>query len=255
MNALLQVDNVSVRFGGLQALDDVSLDIAPGEIAGLIGPNGAGKTTLFNAIGGLVPLRSGGITFDGVDIHRLPAHRRAGLGIGRSFQNLGLMQEQTVETNLLAGLHLNAGYGVLSPLAQPARFVAAEGASRESVTAALDAVGLGDHHQRVVADLSFGVARLVEVAGLLSRHPQLLLLDEPTTGLDAVESEQLKAVLRDAVASGTTLLVVAHDVGFIMDLCRVVHVLAEGRVLYSGSPTGAQNDHRVIESYLGSARR
>ena len=251
MTDLLEVDGLSVSFGGLRAVDDVSLRVTEGSIVGLIGPNGAGKTTTFNLISGLTRPTSGTIRFRGREIAGMSAERRAALGIGRSFQNLGIVQDETVLVNLLAGQHLSSGYGDLDVLFRPWRWWRRERelAQRARTIAAL--FGLAKVLHRPVRDLSFAQARFVELACVLCENPDLLLLDEPTTGLDMGETRQLLTALRAQCDSGKTILLVGHDVRFVMELCDDIYVLAEGRILFHGDPETAQRDPQVIAAYLG----
>ena len=249
--SLLELRGIGRSFGGVRALDDVSLDVEDGTIAGLIGPNGAGKTTLFNVVSGLQPAE-GSVVFDGREISHLPPHRRAMLGIARSFQNLGLMVDETAETNVLAALHRSAGYSVADVLVRPIKRTMRERQLRERAADALDRFGLLDDRDRVVADLSFAKARFVELAAVVAEEPRLMLLDEPTTGLDVSEIATLSATLHDIKERGTTMLIVAHDVGFVMQMCDTVYVLAEGRLLFHGAPEAVQSDESVIAAYLGT---
>ena len=253
MTTLLDVREATLAFGGLQALGGVSLTVDQGAIVGLIGPNGAGKTTLFNSISGLQPLDDGHVVFRGDDVTALPAHRRAALGIGRSFQHLGLMMDESPITNVLAAQHLGAGYGGAEILVRPWRWRRRERTLRARAMSALDAFGLSDERDRPVKDLSFAAARFVELAAVLVESPALMLLDEPTTGLDVAEVALLRDRLDDVRADGTTILVIAHDVGFVMGLCDHVYVLAEGRLLAEGAPDAVQRDPAVVEAYLGVA--
>lgn len=255
MTALLRAEHVSVQFGGLQALDDVSLDVGEGSVVGLIGPNGAGKTTLFNVISGLQSPTSGSILFDGQDITVVPPHRRAALGIRRSFQNLGLIQDQTVEVNVLAGRHLASSYQPWDVVARPWRWLAQERESRRRAADLMALFDLEDDRDERVSDLSFAAARFVELAAILAGDPRILLLDEPTTGLDVNESVQLQQVVRALRRDGRTMLVIAHDVGFVMRTCDWVYVLAGGRLLAQGTPEQVQADDAVIEAYLGGVRQ
>jgi branched-chain amino acid transport system ATP-binding protein len=249
--SLLELRKVGLSFGGVRALDDVSLDVTEGSIVGLIGPNGAGKTTLFNVVSGLQQAE-GSVAFDGREIGHLPPHRRAALGMARSFQNLGLMMDETAETNVLASLHRSAGYTGADVLLRPWKRAAREEALRQRAGAALDRFGLVDDRDRVVADLSFAKARFVELAAVVAEEPRLMLLDEPTTGLDLNEITTLVDALREIKERGTTMLVVAHDVGFVMQMCDEVYVLAEGRLLFHGAPEAVQTDESVIAAYLGT---
>ena len=249
----LAVRDATVVFGGLRAVDGVNLDVEEGSIVGLIGPNGAGKTTCFNAISGLQALTSGMVTFRDENVTALAAHDRAARRIGRSFQHVGLMLEETVLTNVLAAQHLGAGYTGAHLALRPRRWWRRERELTMRAEEVLESIGLFDHRNRAVRDLSFAGARAVELAAVLVESPVLMLLDEPTTGLDVAEVEELRAVLRRANESGTTILVIAHDVGFVMGLCDEVHVLARGQLLSSGTPEQVRTDPAVVEAYLGSA--
>lgn len=251
MTPLLEVRDVAVQFGGVRALQGVSAAAEHGTIVGLIGPNGAGKSTLFNVITGLSAPDSGAVLFDGQDITALPPHRRAAFGLARSFQNLGVMQEETVLTNVLASLHRSAGYRNMDVVLRPRRYLQGEAALRRRALVALEEFDIGSEAHRPVEDLSFAKARFVELAAVTAEQPRLMLLDEPTTGLDLEETQRLEDILRTLRDGGTTIVVVAHDVGFVMRLCDYVYVLAEGQMLYSGLPAQVQKHPSVVEAYLG----
>lgn len=246
---MLDVRDVSVRFGGLVALRDVSIVVPEGRIVGLIGPNGAGKSTLFNVVTGL-QRATGQVHLAGRDISGLPAHQRARLGIGRAFQNLGLMRHESVETNLMAAQHLDASYSSFQ-LFSPRGPRRAEARLRARAHEVATTFGLTPYLNDPIGELSFGIARFVELACVQLRRPMLMLLDEPTTGLDMGETERLLQVLRGVPEQGTTVLLVAHDVRFVMDLCDHIYVLAEGSMLFDGPPAAVQRNPAVVEAYLG----
>jgi branched-chain amino acid transport system ATP-binding protein len=251
LTSLLCVRGISRRFGGVQAVNGVSLKVEAGEIVGLIGPNGAGKTTSFDIISGIVRADEGSIELDGAEMVDMPAHERARLGIGRSFQNLGLMQDETAETNVLSYLHRSAGYSGIDVLVRPWRRAVGEADLKRRSDAALARFGLENDRDRRVCDLSFAHARFVEIAAVVAEEPRLMLLDEPTTGLDLAEVERLGEILLQLRGEGTAILVVAHDVSFVMRVCDHVYVLAEGRPLFDGSPAQVQVHPAVAEAYLG----
>jgi ABC-type branched-subunit amino acid transport system ATPase component len=250
---LLEVDDLSVSFGGLRAVDSVSLRVREGSIVGLIGPNGAGKTTTFDLISGLTRPTSGTIRFRGREIGSLPAEQRAALGIGRSFQSLGIVQDETVLVNLLAAQFLSSAYGDLDVVFRPWRWRRRERELKERAIKVAASLGLEAAVRQRVGDLSFAQARLVELACVLCEDPALLLLDEPTTGLDLTERRQLLGALRTQRDNGKSILLVGHDVRFVMELCDDIYVLAQGGILFHGDPERAQRDPDVIAAYLGRA--
>ena len=239
--ALLEVRGVDVRFGGHQALQAVDLDVEAGRVTGLIGPNGAGKTTLFDVVTGLRSPDRGSVVLDGRDVTRLPPHRRARLGMARTFQRLEVFGSLTARENILTALE------IAGRRAHPSGRTAAE------VDAVLERVGLSAlAHVRADA-LPTGSARLVELGRALATRPRVLLLDEPASGLDDAESEALGAVLVDLARSGTAVLLVEHDVGLVMRVCPWVYVLDAGSVLVAGTAADVQADPAVLAAYLGPA--
>ena len=239
--SLLEIDGVSVRFGGLIAVDDVRLTVQEGAITGLIGPNGAGKTTLFNVITGLQAPTSGRVVLDGADISAWKPQQRARSGIARTFQRIEVFGSLSVFDNVLTAAELRRSW---STDGEDPRAVAAEQLARVGIESYAD----------VMADaVPTGVARLVELARALALRPRLLLLDEPSSGLSEEETHAFAGLLREVVAVGGSVLIVEHDVDLVMGLCSTIHVLDFGRVICSGTPSVVQADPAVQQAYLGTA--
>jgi branched-chain amino acid transport system ATP-binding protein len=248
--ALLEAVGVAKHFGGLMALDDVSIDVGAGEAVGLVGPNGAGKTTFFNCLLGLLRPDSGKVTFKGIDLAGMPIHRRARLGIGRTFQRVELFAGLTVGEHLLIAERARRGRGgVLFDLLGGGRPTDEE---RERVAEMVELVGLGGAADVPVEALSLGHARLVELGRALITDPELLLLDEPSSGLDRVEALGLAAVLRSTQEQkGTAVLLVEHDLEMVQRVVSRLFVLDSGAVLASGPCADVLDDERVRHAYLG----
>jgi branched-chain amino acid transport system ATP-binding protein len=247
LSALLNVDALSVAYGGVKAVKDVDLDVPTGKVVGLIGPNGAGKTSTIDALTGYHAPSTGTVTFDGHDITRMRPHLRARQGLVRTFQSVELFDDLTVEENLMVA---NERMGVLSALRDLLLPVGSH--SRDAVDWALDLCGLTDVADRFPTELSHGRRKLVGVARALAQRPRLVLMDEPAAGLDTEESVELGKHLRSLPDEGVTVLLVDHDMGLVLSICDEVVVLDFGEVIARGTPAEIRADEAVISAYLGT---
>ena len=251
MTAILEVDGLTRRFGGLTAVDDLSFSVAEGEIRGLIGPNGAGKTTTFNVISGFYPPTSGQIRFRGEPIAGLPPHDIAARGLVRSFQQTTLFKELSVVDNVLIGAHLEVRPNLASSVLGKAgedRDVKA----RDRALETLAFFGLDDRRDALAGALPHGLQRALGMAIALMAKPRFLLLDEPFTGMNNEETRSVMALIRRIRDRGITLLLVEHDMQAVMELCDAITVLNFGRLLAEGTPEEIKTDPAVIEAYLGA---
>ncbi|HUK66042.1 MAG TPA: ABC transporter ATP-binding protein [Anaeromyxobacteraceae bacterium] len=254
MSALLEVRGLARAFGGVHAVDRVSFFVEKGEVRGLIGPNGAGKTTVLNLVSGLIRPSAGSIVLEGRSIAALSPHRIAGLGVARTFQNIRLFPDLSALENVLVGEHLRRRPTLLSRLLLLPSAAAEDRRARAQAGFLLARVGLGGRSAIKARHLSYGEQRRVEIARALALDPRLLLLDEPTAGMNAVEAEEVASLVRRLAAEGHAVLLVEHNVRLVMDTCDAVTVLSFGQVIADGPPSAVAQDEGVVAAYLGRAR-
>ena len=252
---LLQLEVVERAFGGVRAVDRASFTVAPGEVHGLIGPNGAGKTTLLNLVSGLIRPTSGAIRLDGTRLDRLPPHRIAARGVTRTYQNIRLFPALRVVENVIVGQHLvRQGASLLKRMLFQPEARAEEGAARERALTLLRRVGLAERAEEKAANLSYGEQRRVEIARALASDPRVLLLDEPTAGMNPVEVSAIAELIREVARGGRSVLLVEHNVKLVMNVCQRITVLNFGKVIAEGTPAEVAAHPAVIAAYLGSER-
>jgi branched-chain amino acid transport system ATP-binding protein len=251
--AIFQAKDVTIKFGPISAVDCVTFDVEPGTVFTIIGPNGAGKTTLFNLISRLYDVSSGILTFEGRDITNLPAHSIAGLGIARTFQNLELFDNATVLQNLLLGRHAHTRSTLFAELLFLGSVRRQELAHREKVEEVIDFLSLHKHRDSLIVNLPYGVRKVVELARALCSEPRLLLLDEPSSGLNMEETLEMAFWIHDIRDRyGVTVLMVEHDMGLVNRVSDQVLALNYGRVIAMGTAAQVQSHPEVITAYLGT---
>ncbi len=250
---LLSVERLARAFGGVRAVDGASFDVRPGEVHGLIGPNGAGKTTVINMVSGLLAPTGGAIRLGGRPIQGLGPHRIAALGVARTFQNIRLFSDLSARDNVLVGQHLARRASLAARLLVLPAAREEERQAKERASALLERIGLAERAHERARNLSYGEQRRVEIARALASGPRLLLLDEPTAGMNPVEVEAVAALIRRVAADGRSVLLIEHNVRLVMDVCDRITVLNFGKVIAEGPPAAVASDPAVVTAYLGSA--
>jgi branched-chain amino acid transport system ATP-binding protein len=249
---ILEAEHLSIGFGGVRAIDDVSLKVEAGLVFSIIGPNGAGKTTLFNVVSGLHTPEEGCVRLAGADVTGLAAHRLARLGLSRTFQNLQIFFGMTAIENVMVGRHRHETTGIFDDLLHLPCVGRQNRCSREIARAALARVGLDDAGERRADELAYGSLKRLEIARALASDPKVLLLDEPAAGCNPIETERLEGVIRAVATDGVTVVLVEHDMRLVMNVSNRILVLANGRSLAEGSAREVRSNPAVIEAYLGA---
>jgi branched-chain amino acid transport system ATP-binding protein len=247
----LEVERLSIAFGGVRAVSDISLSVPFGVVFSIIGPNGAGKTTLLNLISGVYAAQDGYVRLGGEDVTGLAPHLLARRGLSRTFQNLQLFLRMSVLENVMVGRHRHESTGILSDLLHLPSVGWQNRQTREAARSALGRVGLAAHADRPAGSLAFGDLRRLEIARALATEPKVLLLDEPAAGCNPVETQELDGIIRSIVKDGVTVVLVEHDMRLVMNISDRIHVLANGKTLAEGTAAEVRSNAAVVEAYLG----
>lgn len=247
----LELEHVTMKFGGLVAVDDMSISVKPNEIHGLIGPNGSGKTTIINMLSGYYKPTKGKIIFEGRDLTNLPSHRITAAGFARTFQNLRLFKSMTVLDNVIVAMGLHAKAKLLNVMFNPVAARREEKEFTEKAMQLLDLLGIRDFANDIATSLPYGHQRRVEIARALATDPKIVLFDEPAAGLNDVETEELSEILKKIHASGVTIFLVEHHMKLVMGCCQNITVIDYGKKIAEGTCDCVSNDPVVIEAYLG----
>lgn len=255
MSNVLETEHLSLQFGGVNALSDVSIEIAEGSLHAIIGPNGAGKTSFFNCLTGYYRPTSGAVRFLGSEITGLDAAKVAGLGVRRTFQNIRVFPKMSVLENVLAGGHLRATSNLLSIVVAAPGFRRQERLLHQEAMASLAFVGLADQWNNLAGELPYGMRKRMELARVLIANPVVVLLDEPAAGVSSVEREELSNVIRRIHDRGTCVIMIEHDVDLVMEIATDVTVLDNGRIIASGLPQDVRVNPDVIRAYMGRERK
>ena len=249
---MLKAEGISKSFMGINALNDVTMDVIEGEILGVIGPNGAGKTTLFNVLTGLFMPDNGRIHLHDKEVTRLMPHRRVRMGMARTFQNLEIFRDMSVLENVMVGGHIRLKAGFWRSMLNTPGKMKEEKALKEEALALIHRLGLTERAQELAVNLSYGNQRRVEIARALASKPAIVFLDEPAAGMNPKETQELaELIVRLKSELDLTIVIIEHDMNLIMDICDRIVVMTEGRVLTSGVPNEIRKDPRVLEAYLG----
>ena len=253
MSEILSVAGVTQRFGGLLALSDITMHVEQGEIVGVIGPNGAGKTTLFNIITGIYTPTEGTVTLDGENVTGEKPHRIAAKGFGRTFQNIRLFGKMTAMDNVMTAMHTKTKAGLIDAVFHTPRARREEKACEQEAEQLLKIMNLWDCRYELANSLPYGRQRRLEIARALALQPKLLLLDEPAAGMNEQETAELLDIVRQLKEMGKTILLIEHDMKFVMNICERIYVLNYGQLIAEGTPAQVSSNRQVIDAYLGES--